>query len=555
MTNARARSVRRSAGLAGALAALVLAGCAGPPAPPGGRYGDLVTLFREWREFQKPGVTDHVPDYTAAAMRAQHRRLADFQARLAAFDVSGWPVADQVDFHLVRAEMNGLDFDHRVLRPWSRNPCFYTVIYPSPTDVPAREGPVMHGAIELWQYPFPLAPDRLAELEARLGAIPAILDQAKTNLVFGATDLWRLGIREAGRERAALAALAARAAGPHPELVPVIERASAAVADFQVWLEARHKTMIQPSGIGVGNYDWYMKNVHLVPYTWAQQVAIIERELDRAWSQLKLEEARNQSLPPLEPAASPEAYHERFVAAARDFVGFLRSREIFTVPDYALDALVAREGGFVPPTRLRDFFTQVELRDSHPMRAHGMHWIDLARMAREPHPSPIRREPLLYNIWDMRAEGYATGMEELALQAGYLDDRPRARELVYIMLANRAARAMGDLRMHSGEFTLEEAIAFAVDRTPYGWLSPEGNTVWFDEQLYLGQPGYGTSYVVGKVHIDRLLADRARQQGERFSLRETLDAFHGAGLIPVSLIRWELTGLDDEVGRLFAPRR
>jgi len=96
-------------------------------------------------------------------------------------------------------------------------------------------------------------------------------------------------------------------------------------------------------------------------------------------------------------------------------------------------------------------------------------------------------------------------------------------------------------------------MAFAVDRTPYGWLSPEGNTVWFDEQLYLGQPGYGTSYVVGKVHIDRLLADRARQLGDRFSLRDTIDAFHGAGLIPISLIRWELTGLDDEMRRLTQP--
>ena len=548
MTTACARPTLRLVALA---AALVLAGCARETVPGAGSYDGLVTLFHEWRAFQPPAVVDGVPDYTAAAMRAQRRELADYQARLAAFDVSGWPVAQQVDYHLVRAEMNGLDFDHRVLRPWARNPCFYTVIYPSPTDVPAREGPVVHGAIELWQYPFPLAPDRLAELEARLNAVPAILDQAKANLVEGAKDLWRLGIREAGRERASLAALAGRAADPHPGLVPAIERASAAVADFQTWLEAREQTMIQSSGIGVGNYDWYMKNVHLVPYTWAQQVAIMRRELDRAWSQLTLEQTRNQSLPPLQMAASAGEYHERFATAARDFVGFLRSREIFTVPDYALDALLAHEGGFVPPTRLRDFFTQIELRDSHPMRAHGMHWIDLARMAREPHSSPIRREPLLYNIWDMRAEGYATGMEEMALQAGYLDDRPRARELVYVMLANRAARAMGDLKMHSGEFSLEDAIAFAVDRTPYGWLSPEGHTVWFDEQLYLGQPGYGASYVIGKVHIDRLLADRSHQLGDRFSLRETLDAFHGAGVIPVSLIRWELTGLDDEVRRLW----
>ena len=60
-------------------------------------------------------------------------------------------------------------------------------------------------------------------------------------------------------------------------------------------------------------------------------------------------------------------------------------------------------------------------------------------MEADPHPSPIRRVPLLYNIFNTRTEGHATGWEELMLQAGMFDARPRARELVYILLA-RAGR-------------------------------------------------------------------------------------------------------------------
>ncbi len=41
------------------------------------------------------------------------------------------------------------------------------------------------------------------------------------------------------------------------------------------------------------------------------------------------------------------------------------------------------------------------------------------------------------------------------------DARPRSRELVYILLGERAARALGDLRMHSNDWTLEQAAAFA----------------------------------------------------------------------------------------------
>ena len=57
-------------------------------------YAALLGLWREFREYQKPKVTAGVPDYTAAAMSAQKARIKEFQDRLAAFDASGWPVAD-----------------------------------------------------------------------------------------------------------------------------------------------------------------------------------------------------------------------------------------------------------------------------------------------------------------------------------------------------------------------------------------------------------------------------------------------------------------------------
>ena len=38
-------------------------------------YTALLNLFKEFREFQRPEVTDGVPDYSAAAMEAQYREL------------------------------------------------------------------------------------------------------------------------------------------------------------------------------------------------------------------------------------------------------------------------------------------------------------------------------------------------------------------------------------------------------------------------------------------------------------------------------------------------
>jgi len=171
-------------------------------------------------------------------------------------------------------------------------------------------------------------------------------------------------------------------------------------------------------------------------------------------------------------------------------------------------------------------------------------------MEREPHPSPIRRVPLLYNIWDSRAEGLATAMEEMMASAGLLDAKPRSRELVYVMVAQRAARGLAGLRMHSNELSIEQAVRFAHEWTPNGWLKPDGELVWGEQQLYLEQPGYGTSYLTGKALIEKLLADRSRQLGAGMTLQRFMDELNASGMIPVSLIRWETTGLDDEVSGL-----
>jgi uncharacterized protein (DUF885 family) len=60
-------------------------------------------------------------------------------------------------------------------------------------------------------------------------------------------------------------------------------------------------------------------------------------------------------------------------------------------------------------------------------------------------------------------------------------------------------------------------------------------------------PGWHMGMVMGKVQFMKLFRDRAKQLGDNFNLRQFLDEFLAAGFIPMSLIRWELTGYDDEI--------
>jgi len=512
-------------------------------------YKELLVLFEDWRECESPPLLDGAPDYTAETTSRRHRELSTYQARLKSFDIENWPVGQQVDWHLVRAEMNGMDFNIRVLQPWVRDPAFYTSIWTAQSDTPAHEGPTHHALVELWTYEFPLDPQAEARLSAQLKTISPLLQQARINLTGNARELWIAGIQNLRDQEAALIELAVTTKTNGDDFRAALANARAETTGFIEWLEAQSPSKTGPSGIGRENYTWQLRNVHLVPLSWEEEVALLQRELDRAVSMLVLEEFHNRKLPPLVPISSPEEYEQRAEQAVIKFSEFLRNEEILPQYDYIEPALRAQMGQFVPQES-RNFFYTVSHHELLALWTHWYHWFDLALMEAQPHPSPIRREALLYNIFDSRSEGMSTGFEEMMMHAGLYDDNPRAREVVWIMLAQRAARGLGSLYAHANIFTMQEARNFHVARTPRGWMRDDLDLLGFEQLLYMRQPGYGSSYVTGKYLIERLMAEMGRQSEEEIVLSDFFGKIDQQGVIPVSLIHWQLTGDDKQIRSL-----
>jgi hypothetical protein len=432
-------------------------------------YQDLVELFGEWREFEQPPLLDGAPDYTAATNTGRHERLGAWQERLADFDIADWPVSQQVDWHLVRAEMNGMDFNLRVLKPWERDPAFYASVWTYQSDTPAHEGPTHHALVELWTYRLPLSESDEAKLAAGLRGIPPLLAQARGNLTGNARDLWTAGIKNIDDQAEALMQFAEKTRDAGPVLRDALDESIGATLEFARWLREQAPSKTGPSGIGKDNYTWYLRNVHLVTLSWEEEVSLLKRELDRAHAMLRLEEHRNRHLPPLVPIASEQEYEYRAGEAVKRFTAFLRDEEILPPYEYIEPVLREHMGQFVP-AQTRNFFYTVSHHEPLALWSHWYHWWDLARIESEPHPSPIRRGALLYNIFDSRSEGMATGFEEMVMHAGLFADNPRAREVVYIMLAQRAARGLGSLYVHANVFDLQEARDFHVEWTPRGWM-------------------------------------------------------------------------------------
>ncbi len=497
----------------------------------------LVALHREFVEFREPAKAGGFPDSSPETMKAREQGLGGFFDRLEAINPSGWTVSEQVDYLLVRAELNRLDFEHRVLRPWARDPGVWV------------------GAVQRVAFAeLPARGDGPAELERRLEAVPGFLDRARRNLTEGAGQFRITALRDLEqadgvghghpyREVPPAGAigwyrdLIGRLEMHHPELVASAEAALEAVIGFRDWLEAAE--MNAPAGVGREHYEWYLRHVLYMPFTVDDIVTIGDRELERSWAFLALERNKNRDVPVLEPASSAEDYEQRIRSADEQIRRFIRDEGILTIPDYVGEfgtnvPWIERSGG------ARNFWEEIQFRDPRPDHVHAVipgHRFDM--LVREHDERPIRRA-----CFDSgRIEGWAFYLEEMFLQAGLLDDLPRTRELFYIFQIARAVRNRAEVGLHTNELTIREAAELIVDRTPF----MDDDVARVDAEIYLREPGYGISYQMGKIQLEQLLADRVMQLGDEFSLQGFHDEFLASGTIPISLIRWEMTGLDDDV--------
>jgi Bacterial protein of unknown function (DUF885) len=190
--------------------------------------------------------------------------------------------------------------------------------------------------------------------------------------------------------------------------------------------------------------------------------------------------------------------------------------------------------GLYPPSNHLPYFREAYARDSRTTGVHeGVpeHSFQLSLSRRN--PDPIRRQ-----YYDSGAsEGIGFYAEEMMLQAGLYDDSPLTREIIYDFARLRALRVEVDVKLALGEITISQAADYLVRTVPMDRKPAEAQAVDFATA-----PGLAIAYEIGKLQIERLLAERRFQQGNQFNLREFHDYVWSNGNVPLSLQRSELLG-------------
>jgi uncharacterized protein (DUF885 family) len=538
---------------------------------PPAALASLAERFWAWRAANQPlsgddiprldRAPDWLPDWSPAAVASRRDSARAFEREWRTIDTTGWALPAQVDYRLIGSAIARVGWELDVTRGWRRNPVFYL-------DQTLGS---LHLAL-LAPPPFDSA--RTAMIVRRVERIPRTLHEGRANLSEGVAPFAQLAIDALADVRpkldTVLRELAPQLRGRDAERLPAaVAAATAALEEYRAWLRQRLPGMSPRTAVGREAYIGFLKLVAMVPYTPEQLVAMARQDWERAVSFEAYERERNRSLPELPLFGSQAAQIDQEHADEERARRFLDEHGILTVPGWLKHYRVLPLPGYLAPiadwgvtdeltspTRLdRDgvsyrpppspalgYFFLASARDPRPLLVHeGVpgHYMQLALAGA--HEDPIRR-----HYYDSNSnEGIGFYAEEMMLQAGFYDDRPRVREIIYNFARLRTLRVEVDVKLALGEFTIPEAAHYLQTMVPM-----DRSTALSEAASFASTPGQAITYEIGKLQILRFLADARTRQGDGFSLRGFHDYLWKNGNVPIALQRWEYLGLNDEVRRL-----
>ncbi len=155
------------------------------------------------------------------------------------------------------------------------------------------------------------------------------------------------------------------------------------------------------------------------------------------------------------------------------------------------------------------------------------HHLQLAIASELPDTMPEFRKHLHSSAY---AEGWGLYTERLSDEMG-LYSSAVDRMGMYSADSMRACRLVVDTGLHALGWSRQQAIDFMVDNSPLteGVCRPEVDR-------YICNPGQATSYMIGRLEIQRMRAEAEQRQGERFDVRKFHSAVLESGSLPLDVL-------------------
>jgi hypothetical protein len=529
----------------------------------------LAEDFWTWRAVNQPISSDDIPrierpdgwtpDWSHKAFALRRRELTHFATRHQEIDARPWPIAHQVDYRLIGSAIARVHWELNVTSGHKRNPGFY---------VDQTLGLLFLSLLK----PPPFTEARSRNIIQVLQSFSGTVQNAGENLAGDAIRPFALAAIEK------LADVRTRLTKVTDELSPLLSGVSAAalheangdaiaaLESLHDWLNTNLDEMKEKTAVGREAYIYFLKHVALMPFTPEQLLVMGAYEWERSVAFETFEQTRNGGVPELDlfpDQATQMAQEEFWEGAARCF---LDAKNILTVPswmkhyrnlplppyleplsfmgvtdDLTSDTRLDEDGvSYIKkPSPDLDYFSLSIAKDPRPLIVHeGVPGHYFQMTLSWAHENKIRRR-----YYDSGAnEGIGFYAEEMMLQFGFFDDKPKLREIMYNFMRLRALRVEVDVKLATGEFTIDQAADYLEKIVPVDHGTARQEAVFF-----ASSPGQAITYQIGKLQIVKFLADARLKQKEKFELRAFHDYLWKNGNVPIALLRWEYLGLSDEI--------
>lgn len=521
---------------------------------------------------------DRLGEFTGESLELERKRLSRWLRRFEGYAADGWLRDAAIDRTLIA----------QIVKSWIRELDRVRSLYRDPGSVVRA---CLGGVHLLVVRDFAPLPERMKSVLGRLREIPRVLSEGRALIVpREVPPVWAEVAAQSARQGIGLVARFIPAlAESTPEIKAAVaqaaETAATALAEYASWIE--ETVAPQASGdfaVGEEFFNELLRENHMVAYDadallgtgWRlyeetrRQMLEVARRIDatRTVDEV-IEEAKRDH-----PSAGNllEAYRGK-MAEARQFVidheiasipPAERIRVVETPPHmrplipygaYMMPGVfeAVQEGIFVvTPVEegADDEAVERKLR-GHPLanipvialhEAYPGHHLQLT-VANTLESLPRKLGSFLSTLF---IEGWAFYCEELMEQLGFISMPIQKLSRLKAQLW-RASRIIIDVSLHTRQMSVDEGIAFLVERAG---LEPDDARA--EVRRYTAHPTQPQSYLMGKLEILDIVAEHKRRRPQA-TMRETHDAILRSGSLPPPLLRLALFGDDGDGGASARP--
>jgi len=511
-------------------------------------------------------------DYSAASVQKQVAALHDYEKKLMAIDPSALDASPAGDYAMLLASIRSALLTLEVIRPWEKNPDTYS-------------SGITESAFSLMSRAYASPDERLRALVAREKLMPQALTEARRNLknpprIYTEIALEQMdGLISFFESDVPAAFKDAR----NPATRAAFDKSNAAVMqalkDYQAWMKS--DLLARSNGdfrLGADTFARKLSYDEMVDIPLDRLLEIAMSDLHRNQAEFaRVAKEVDPAKTPAEVLAELAAIHpppakllDAFQNTFDSLITFINAHHIITIPSTVQPTLeetppFMRATTFAsmdPPgpfeTRSTTAFFNVTLPEkdwsaehvaehmasfnvgtivsTSVHEAYPGHYVQFLWMPQ--FPSKIRK---LLGA-NTNIEGWAHYTEQMMLDEGYAaapanataDEARQARLIRLGQLQDallRDARFVNAIKLHTGQFTFDQAVDFFVKE---GYQSHAVGVV--ETKRGTADPTY-LYYTLGKLEIIKLRADIEKKQGAAFSLEAFHNNFMRQGFAPIKIVR------------------